>query len=437
MTTCVKWMLGVALLAASALAAAGPRIQHWTTDNGARVYFVESHELPMVQLRMVFDAGSARDTPARAGLAALTSRMLDEGAGALDADQIAARFDNLGAVFSAASARDTVTVSLRSLVEPELLDPALDLFADVIAVPTFPEDNLERERRRLLVGLQQERQSPGEIAEKAFYTGVYGAHPYASHPSGNERSLEAIARRDIADFHRRYYVAANAIVAIVGDLSRARAEALAARVTAKLARGAAAPAVAPVADLVQAQVSRVAFASTQSHLLIGAPGLARNDPDYFPLLVGNYILGGGGLVSRLSDEVREKQGLAYSVYSYFLPMRERGPFMIGLQTKNAQLAQALQLVRKVVADFIAAGPTPKELDAAKRHLSGGFPLRIDSNQKIAEHLAMIGFYGLPLNYLDEFIARVDAVTIEQVREAYRRRVQPERMLTVIVGGAGG
>jgi len=415
------------------LAAAGPKIQHWTLKNGARVYFVEARALPMLQLRAVFDAGAGRDAPGRSGTAALVSSMLNEGTGALDADAIALRFEGLGAEFGAGSERDMAFADLRSLSDSRLLEPAVDLMADILAAPSFPPASLERERASFLVGLQKEAQSPGATAEKAFYRLLYGAHPYARHPAGDAAGLKAITRADLMEHHRRYYTGANALLAIVGDVSRAQAGRIAERLLGRLPAGAAAPAL-PRAAPGPARVERITFPAQQTHLRLGLPVLTRTDPDYFPLYVGNYILGGGGLVSRLADEVREKRGLAYSVYSYFLPLRVEGPFVLGLQTKNSQRAQALRLVRRVVADFVAHGPTEQEVEAAKRHLTGGFPLRIDSNRKIADNLAVIGFYGLPLTYLDDFIARIEAVTAAQIRDAFRRRVPPERMVTVIVGG---
>ncbi len=427
---------GLALfLAGWALSAyAGPQIQHWQTDNGARVYFVEARELPIVQIRVVFDAGSAKDSTDKSGLAALTSRTLDEGAGELDADQIALRFEGLGAEFAASSLRDMAIVELRSLSERNLLAPAVALLTQILSQPSFPPASLERERRRALTALEQARQSPAAVANKTFYEGLFGGHPYARYPGGSTAGLNAVSRADLVAFHQRYYVAANAVVALVGDLSRRDAKKLAARLVSGLARGEAAAKVPPVAELPRAVERRIAFPSSQTHLLLGQPGIRRGDVDYFPLYVGNYILGGGGLVSRLSEEVRERQGLVYSVYSYFSPMRDRGPFVVGLQTRNTQIGKALGLVRKIVTDFVATGPTAEELTAAKRYLMGGFPLRIDSNEKIAEYLAVIGFYGLPLTYLEDFVRHIEAVTVEQVSDAFRRRVKPEKMLTVIVGG---
>ncbi|MFP5349753.1 MAG: M16 family metallopeptidase [Gammaproteobacteria bacterium] len=430
-----KWMVVAALALVANVAQAAPKIEHWTLDNGARVYFVRAKELPLLQLRLVFDAGSSRDPAERSGVALYTGRLLNFGAAGLDADAIAAGFENLGAEFGTGVDRDMATVELRSLSDRKLLRPALDLFATVISEPTFPQDALDRERARGLVGLQRDAQQPGVIAEKAFMRSLYGAHPYARPPVGTEASLKALTRDDLTAHHRRYYTGANAWLAIVGDASIGEAKEIARRVLGRLPRGEAAaplPAPPPLAAPVHEQIP---FPASQSHIRLGQPAIARTDPDYFPLLVGNYTLGGGGLVSRLADEIREKRGYAYSVYSYFYPLRVAGPFMLGLQTKNAQRDDALKVVRKVLTDFVTEGPTPKELEAAKKHLTGSFPLRLDSNKKIADQLSAIAFYGLPLTYLDDFIPKVEAVTIEQIRDAFKRRVDPERLATVIVGGA--
>ncbi|MEW6331413.1 MAG: pitrilysin family protein [Pseudomonadota bacterium] len=428
-------LLLTGLLLASVNAFAGPKIEHWKLDNGARVYFVESRELPMLQVRVVFDAGSSRDPAKKSGLANLTAGMLDEGTDGLTTDDIAGRFEGVGAEFGAGIDRDMASVSLRSLSDPSLLDPALDLFAQILAKPAFPAGNLERQRAQMLVALQRDAQSPGAIAQKAFYRELYGDHPYAGDPSGDEASLKSITREDLAEFHRRHYVGANAWVVIVGDANKRQAQKIAERIAGKLPAGAALAPLPEVGMPDAARQQQINFPATQTHVNMGQPGVRRGDPDYFPLYVGNYTLGGGGLVSRLSDEVREKRGLSYSVYSYFLPLRVAGPLFIGLQTKNTQRDQALKLVREVIADFAAKGPTDAELVAAKKHLTGSFPLRLDSDGKIAENLAVIAFYGLPLTYLDDFIPNIEAVTAEQIRDAYRRRVHPDRMVTVTVGGA--
>lgn len=430
-----KKFVALLLLLLPLAAAATPKIENWTLANDARVYFVETHELPILQMNVVFDAGSARDTPATSGRAMLTSSMLNEGAGKLDVTQIAEAFENIGAEFGADSGRDMASVSLRTLADRERRDAALTMLATILQAPTFPQDSLERERRRALVGLQGIKQSPNALADKRLMELLYGAHPYALYPGGSEAGLKALTRADLVNFHREFYVGANAVVALVGDISRAEANAIAQRVVGKLPKGAAPPPLPPVPAPASAPTEHIKYPSAQSHVLIGAPGEARDDPDYFPLFVGNFVFGGSGLVSRLSTEIRERKGLSYSVYSYFNPLKQRGPFVMGLQTKNAQREQALKLLRETLADFIAKGPTEQELAAAKKNLTGGFPLRIDSNNKIANYLAVIGFYRLPLTYLDEFIGRVEAVTAEQIRAAFARHLDPARMATVTAGGS--
>ena len=415
--------------------AAAPRIQHWTTPNGARVYFVETRELPMVDVRVVFAAGSARDG-GKAGLAALTAALLDQGAGGRSADAIAEALEGVGAVLGTESLRDMAVVSLRTLSEPRLAEVAYGVLADVIARPDFRPADFERQRARMEVGLRIALQRPGELAERAFYRAVYGDHPYASPPGGTPESVRALTREDVVAFHRRWYVARNAVVAIVGDLDRTAAERLARRIVAGLPAGEPAPPLPPVRPLARARTVRIAHPSAQAHVWVGQPGMRRGDPDYFALYVGNHVLGGSGLTSRLFKAVREARGLSYSVYSYFFPMSAEGPFVAALQTEARQAAEALAVLRAELERFVREGPTEAELVAAKRNITGGFPLRIDSNRRITEYVAMIGFYGLPLDWLERFNERVEAVTAAQVREAFRRRLRPGRMVTVIVGPPG-
>ncbi|HHM06166.1 MAG TPA: insulinase family protein [Gammaproteobacteria bacterium] len=415
---------------------ATPAVQHWNTHNGAEVYFVAAPQLPMVDVRITFNAGAARDGD-HPGLAQLTNSLLGEGAGGLSADEIAARFEDVGASFGASSHRDMAVVRLRSLTQADLLEPAVATLALVLRRPDFPADAFKREQSRTLVGLRAQKESPGEQAGKRFFETAYAGHPYAVAPSGTEMSVAALTVADVKAYYQRYYVGRNAVVAIVGALSQAQAAALAEQTVGVLPAGKAAPDL-PLAEAPErGEEVAVAFPSEQTHILMGQPVLTRDDPDYFPLYVGNHVLGGSGLVSRISTEVREKRGLSYSAYSYFSPMAGRGPFIAGLQTRNEQAREALKVLRQVVADFIQNGPTAAELEAAKKNITGGFPLRLDSNSKIVDNLGMIGFYNLPLDYLDTFNARVQAVTVAQVRDAFRRRLNPDRMVTVVLGGGQG
>ena len=412
---------------------ANPDIEHWTTKNGARVYFVPAPELPIVDLRIIFDAGAARDAD-DPGLAIMTNGLMPEGAGGLNADQLAEQFESIGAQFDNSAERDMAVLSLRTLSEKKVFDAAVKTFTTILTQPDFPKDAFERERSRLLTGLQRRKQSPGDIADETFYNAIYGKHPYHNQPTGTEAGINGLNTDKLKAFYKKYYVARNATFAIVGNLSHTEAEVLAENIMATLPEGEPAANLPAVDALTAAQEIRINHPSAQTHILVGQPGMKRDDPDYFALYVGNHMLGGSGLVSRLADEIREKRGLAYSTYSYFLPMREDGPYTIGLQTKNESAQEALTVLREAIKKFIAEGPTAEELDASKKNITGGFPLRISSNKKIIDYIGMIGFYQLPMDYLDTFNTRVQAVTLDDIKKAFQKRVHLDKMVTVMVGG---
>lgn len=412
--------------------AARPDIQHWQTDKGTGVYFVERHELPMVDIQVIFDAGAGRDGD-KPGLALLTNGLLAEGAGGLSADEISRNFEDLGAKFGNNAANDSAAVHLRVITEGNKLDQALINFKRVITQPDFPETAFERERSRTLTAIRQKQQSPDDLANDAFFKAIYGDHPYAIPAEGTEESLATITTKDVAAFHKKYYVAANAVVAIVGDLDRAKAEKLVNDLLADLPQGEKAPPLPEVKPLKKGNTIHIDHPSTQTHILVGQPGIKRDDPDLFPLYVGNNILGGGGMVSRLFEEIREKRGLTYGVYSYFVPMKQAGPFVAGLQTRNDQANDALKLLMEQIKLYIDKGPTKKELQDAKKNITGGFPLRIDSNSNILTYLGLIAFYNLPLDYLDTYNDKVNSVTVQQIKEAFRRKLSPDKMVKVLVG----
>ena len=427
-----RFLLFVALLFSVASVVATPKIQQWQSSNGANVLYVHAPELPMVDVRVVFDAGSARDGDLP-GLAMLTNSMLTEGAGQWDADQIAERIEAVGANLSTDSLRDMAVISLRTLTEKKALSTALETMAVILAQPSFVQEAMDRNLEAMKISLRSDLQSPSTIASKAFFRAMYDKHPYAHPSSGTEESLEKFNLELLRQFHKRYYVGANATVAIVGAVDRQHAGKIAEQVVGKLPQGERAP-LLPQVDLDKSLPRRqINFPSTQAHLYIGMPAISRGDPDYFPLYVGNHVLGGSGLVSMISQEIREKRGLAYSAYSHFSPMRGQGPFMIGLQTKNSQVEEAEKVVLETLAAYIKTGPSAEELEKSRKNISGGFPLRVSSNKNIVEYLAMIGFYQLPLDYLDTFVAKVNAVTIEDIQDAFKRRVLPDRFSTIVVG----
>lgn len=428
-------LLAFALLFAVAGAAhALLPIEHWETKRGARVYFVQNRDLPMLDASVDFPAGAGFDTREKSGTANMTAHMLRLGSEGLDEDEIARRLADIGAQLSGRFDADRAGVGVRTLSSAKERTAALEILSRILARPQFPASVLEREKVRLIGALKEADTKPDTIASRTFSRAVYPTHPYGLRASGEPETVARITRDDLAAFHRSHYTVGRAIVAIIGDVTREEATAIAETLTAGLPdTDAAAPALPPVAELPAATERWVSHHATQSHILMGSPGMRRDDPDYFALLVGNHVLGGGGFTSRLTEEVRQKRGLAYSAYSYFTPMLREGPFIVGMQTEGSQAKNALDIVRKTVAEFVAAGPTAKELAAAKKNIIGGFPLRIDSNRKIHEYLAVIGFYRLPLTYLDDFTKKVEAVTAEQVKASFQRRIDPNRMVTVVVG----
>lgn len=432
------WLTAAALATAALPARAILPIQHWQTANGARVYFVENHDLPILDLSIEFPAGAGYDRPEKSGTASMTNRLLRLGADGMNEDEIARRLADVGAQMGGRFDVDRAGLSLRTLSSRAERSEALTVFARLLRAPEFPGSVLEREKVRLIGALKEADTKPDTIASLTFYRLVYGGHPYALRSSGEVATVEKLARADLAEFYRRHYAARHAVVALMGDVTRAEAEAIAEEVTRGLPPGESAePPLPPVTGLTAGTTRTIAHHATQAHILIGAPGISRDDPDYFPLFVGNHVLGGGGFVSRMVDEVRQKRGLAYSAYSYFSPLKRPGPFVIGMQTQRDQAAQALEVARKTLSDFVASGPTEAELMAAKQNIIGGFPLRIDSNRKIHDYLTLIGFYRLPLSYLDDFVNNVERVTVAGVREAFQRRVHPDRMVTVVVGADPG
>ncbi len=428
-------LLCVFLAALTALPVrAGLPIQHWVTPGGARVYYVESRGLPMLDVTVTFAAGSAYDGREHPGLARLTRQLMPMGAGQWSEQEVAERLADVGAVLTGHFDRDRAGFSLRTLSSDRERGEALSVLRAVLTAPRFEPEVLAREKARAIAGLREAATRPQYLGERAFHAAIYGDHPYGRDEDGEIEAIEGLTREDLQDFHRRHYRAANATIVILGDIDRKGAEALAAGLTADLPPGEAPPPLPPVEVAAQGRVRVIPHPATQSHLYVGMPAMRRGDPDFFPLVVGNYILGGGGFDSRILREVRQKRGLAYSAYSTLQPLQELGAFQVGLQTRREATGEALRVVRETLARFLEEGPTEEELTQARNYLVGSFPLRLDSNRRILEQLAVIGFYRLPLDWLDRYTAGVESVTREDILRVFRARLRPEAMHTVIVGG---
>ncbi|MDR6858302.1 pitrilysin family protein [Variovorax guangxiensis] len=437
-----RTLLCLALALAGAAAQAAVPIEHWTLPSGAKIYLAATDALPIVDVQIDFDAGSRRDPAAQSGLAGVTAGMVEKGIRAngsdpaMDQNALGEAWADLGANFDASASADRMSFSLRTLSEPVLLQKAVQLAAREIGEPAFPEDVWQRERERINASIRESNTKPATLAARTFSTDVFGDHPY-----GQDTTEATLARIDTAAMRQRYeqlILPCRAKLSIVGAVTRAQAETIANTLLSRLpspAGGCAAlPPVPDVVPLAAPKDERLPFDSAQAHVWIGQPGYPRSDPDHFALTLGNYILGGGGFVSRLTEQVREKRGLAYSVYSSFSPGLHAGSFRIGFQTRPDQAAEAVKVSREVLASFVAEGPTEAELKAAKDNLIGGFPLLLDSNRKLLGNVSNIAWNDLPLDYLETWTARMNAVTAADVKAAFARKLQPDRMVTVVVGG---
>ena len=442
-------LTGVAAVFHIQSAMAAIAIEHWTQANGAEVFLVQSHAIPMVDVQIDFDAGGRRDPPDQAGLAQVTASLSGMGVladaskneAALDENALGEAWADLGANFGAHSSSDRMSFALRSLTYPDLLSKVMTLAARQLAAPAFAPEIWQRERETLSAAIKEANTRPATLAEHAFEHAVFGQHPYGYEMT--EASLKRIEVSHMATLYRQLILPCRARVSVVGALTRSQADALVEQLLSRLPDASAGlaglatcptlPPVAEVAALTEAKDITIEFDSAQAHVLIGQPGYKRNDPDFFAMMVGNYILGGGGFVSRLTTEVREKRGLSYSVDSRFSPGLHAGEFTIGLQTRPDQAHAALQVSREVLANFVANGPTEEELVAAKKNLLGGFALRLDSNKKLSDNLTNIAWNRLPLNYLDTWTQQVDRVTVNDIKAAFARKLQPNKMVTVVLG----
>ncbi|MDF2940299.1 MAG: peptidase domain protein [Gammaproteobacteria bacterium] len=427
-------VISTSLMVSACKASSVIPIQTWNTQNGVKVLFDQSTQLPMLDVRVVFAAGSSRDGQ-QYGLANLTADALDVGAGQLSADQIADNFANVGAEYGASANQDMTVLSLRSLTQAQYLDPALQTFITVMTKPTFPANEIARLEKQQLIGIQMSMQDPGTVAQMKFLQAMYGNTPYGHMVMGQADTVAKLSPQDFMNFYKQYYVANNALIVLVGDISKPQAEKIANQLSQGLAQGQAAPPIPAVPFKAAGQVIRVPFNSEQTTILMGEPGIQRGNPLFFPLSLGNYTLGGGSLVSRLFVQVRSQSGFAYSISSRFVSQQAPGPFVIMAQTRNEKASAALVQINQVVQNFVSHGPTQAELDAAKQNLIGGFPLMLSGNANIADILTSLGFYKLPLNYLDTYRQKLQDTTLAQVQQAINQTLHPNAMLTVIVGGA--
>ncbi|MDC1165795.1 pitrilysin family protein [Candidatus Thioglobus sp.] len=407
-------------------------IDQWTTPEGAKVLFTQTKGLPMLDVALNFDAASSRDGD-KHGLASLTSSLIGTASKYHTEEQIINQFESLGTEFSSASLKDMSIISMRSLTRHDILQSSLNLFTEVVSKVDYQQRYLSREKKQILRAIEAAKQSPGSIANKRFNELVFGQHPYAHKKIGSKESLEKINLADLNQHYKRYYVAKNLTIALVGDISKTKAMQIARQISHGLNSGQKAPRnelVLPLSTTIQEHIE---FPSTQTHLLIGQVGINRTHPDYYPLYLGNHILGGSGLNSLLSQEIREQRGLAYSTSSYFTKMQSNGFFLINLQTKNSQADQAKKVVLETLKNFINNEIDPQNLQDGKDNIVGGFALETASNANILTYLSIIGFYELPLNYLSSFTEKIKNISSKDIKNAYERLINMQKLVILTVG----
>jgi zinc protease len=407
---------------------------------GAKGYLVQTKALPMVDIEVSIDAGDRYDPIGKGGLADMVAGLMNYGVrgdqGLLSEAQIADEIADLGANISLSVSGERAILRIRSLSRKDLRDRAVKLAAAMLSAPTYEAKIVEREKQRTITNLMEAETKPEFVLERRFTKSVYGNYPLANLPT--VKSVAAVSAQDLTQFHKQFYRGDRMIVSIVGDVNRSQANEIMQALLQKVPQSG--PAIeklpvlqrSPIEPLAQRE-TQVPFDSQQAHIAMGMTAVTRSNPDYFPLLVGNYILGGGGFVSRLMAEVREKRGLAYSVFSYFAPGKDTGIFQAGLQTKNDQAALALEVMSSTIGKFIADGPTPSELIAAKSNLVNGYPLRIDNNRKLLDNVSSIVWNDLPLDTMEIWTKQVEAVTLEQVTAAFQKYLAMDRMRIVVLG----
>ena len=412
-----------------------PPINQTTLDNGLKVIVIEQHELPVVAFRLVLKSGSAFDPAGKAGLADLTAGLLRKGTAAKNATQIAEAIDFVGGSLDAGSDRDATFASCRVLSKH--FDTGLALLSDVILNPTFKEDEIERLRKQTLAGIRQQKDDPGSVAEEKFREYVFGNHPYGQPNEGTEESITTITRDDIVGFHRKYYVPNNAVLAVVGDVKNAE---VIKKIKAKLSLWSRVevtpPSLVETPSITGHQILLVDKPDlTQTYIKIGHLGIDRKSPDYFPVRVMNYILGGGGFASRLMDEVRAKRGLTYDIHCNFDSYKLKGAFEISSYTRNDSTASAIRAIIEEIKKMRDQGVTDKELSETKSFYSGYFPLQFETPEQIATQILNVEIYDLGEDYIQKYVQRINAVTKEDVLRVAQKYLDPDNLKLVVVSKA--
>jgi zinc protease len=417
------------LLLAVAPALAATKVQAVTSPGGITAWLVEDHSLPVVTLDVSFRGGAALDPADKSGLATLAADLLDEGAGELDSEAFQGRLEDLAASLDVEAGEDDIGVSLRSITAN--LAPSLELLHLALTAPRFDAQAVARVRAQLLGELEREQRQPQHISGRLWFHNAFGDHPYARPYQGTPESIARIGVDDMRAVVKGRFARDVILIGVVGDVTPETLKPLLDHAFGDLPAQAAAGAVPEAA--VKAPLLLEKLPIPQSVVTFGQPGIKRDDPDWYAAYVVNHILGGGGFSSRLTQEVRVKRGLAYSVYSGLDPLRHAGVIIGGVATENGHVAQAIDIIRAEWRRMREEGPTAQELADAKTYLTGSYPLSLDSTSRIAATLVGIQRDRLGIDYLDRRNALIDAVTLADAKRVARKLLDPELLSFVVVG----
>ncbi|MGI9369563.1 MAG: M16 family metallopeptidase [Ruegeria sp.] len=406
------------------------KVQDVTSPGGINAWLVEDHSIPFTALELRFRGGTSLDDPDKRGAVYLMSGLIEEGAGDMDARTYARALESLAASFGYKASDDTVSISAQFLTENR--DEVIDLLRTTIQEPRFDQDAVDRVRGQVLSGLKSDQTDPNDIAGQSFAKMAYGDHPYGSDGKGTIESVSALTRDDIVAAYDSVFAKDRLYVGAVGDITPQELGALLDKLLADLPEtGKTTPEKAKVE--ISSGVSVVDFDTPQSVALFSQKGIDRDDPDFFAAYILNHILGGGGFESRLMQEVREKRGLTYGVYSYLVPKDLASVYMGSVSSGNDRIAEAIDVIRQEWAKAATEGVTQKELDDAKTYLTGAYPLRFDGNSQIAGIMVGMQMEDLPIDYIATRNDKVNAVTLDDVNRVARELLDPDGLHFTVVG----
>ncbi len=411
---------------------AGMTADREVLPNGMVLLHEERNALPIVRVVLAIKAGSIAEPAEKAGLATLTADLLNEGTKRRSSKDISGEIEFVGGELGATGGADYITVTLSVLKKD--VDLGFDLLSDIILNPVFSEDEIKRKKAVIISSIMQQKEEPGIVASKAFKKAVFGNNPYGRPVEGTEESIASITRDDIVGFHREFYVPNNAIMSVVGDITKGELHLLLDRYFKGWARKDVPekplPAVVPLSA---PEIIKIDKDLTQANIILGHLGIGRENPDYYAVSVMNYILGGGGFASRLMDNIRDNKGLSYDVHSFFSANKYGGSFQAGLQTKNRTANTAISEILQEMERMRTEPVTDKELNDAKSYLTGSFPLRIDSNSKIAGFLIGVEYYNLGLDYVYKYKQLIESVTKDDVLRVAKKYLDTKAYVLVVVG----